>query len=277
MLDLANPLNLAHPLVKGHIGWWQCLPGAMSGRLLRNLCAPMASLTTSAMHLHGVLSSLDPYQSGVRAWSGTRRPGGFGHLTLDGTGWVNVAASPVLVLPFAFTLAAWIAPAAANSSHTCIIAKNQSAGNASYRWYWQSAGTLLLYNGTGNDTAVSGTAQIPLKTWTHVAATYNGVQAKVFINGRLDAVASYSSTFGTNTDQTVSFGYFGVFPDIQNLIGLLDDVHILNRAYSDGEVLQLYQLSRQGYPGLLRGVRPARLVGAAAGGSGSASGRFFFC
>jgi hypothetical protein len=65
-------------------------------------------------------------------------------------------------------------------------------GNASF-YYWN-----------GSAQAVIGSTTIPLNTWTHIAATYDGSSAiKVYVNGVLDATGAKTGTPVTSTKNLI--------------------------------------------------------------------------
>ncbi len=95
------------------------------------------------------------------------------------------------------TLEAWIYPTAYNSTFPTVIAKNNSG--SSYELDLKNDGTIEfeLYVG-GGQRALNG-GSISLNKWTHIAATYNGTQMKIYQNGTLVATANYSGSIGSNT------------------------------------------------------------------------------
>src|SRR5205823_7816810 len=103
-------------------------------------------------------------------------------------------------------------------------------------------GPMLWVDGTGRYTLtlgtglsnylVSGRAVVP-GTWQHVAGTYDGTTARIYVNGQLAASVPFSGNIGDSSTWRIGaygssvFGAFG---------GTLDEVRIYNRALSAGEV-----------------------------------------
>jgi pectate lyase len=72
--------------------------------------------------------------------------------------------------------------------------------------------------------------------WIHVAATFDGVNGKIYINGKEDVSRSSSPfTFGTSSGE-LSIAAFGT---IQRFKGSLDDLRLYGRALNDYEVQDL--------------------------------------
>ena len=80
-------------------------------------------------------------------------------------------------------------------------------------------------------------ADVPLNQWTHVAATYDGANAVVYINGEVDTIVPQSGTLLSN-DNPVYIGgsQFWVprFPD-----GLMDDAALFNVALTQDDIRSL--------------------------------------
>ncbi|MGB2867416.1 MAG: LamG-like jellyroll fold domain-containing protein, partial [Bacteroidota bacterium] len=103
----------------------------------------------------------------------------------------------------------------------------------------------LIYAINGQSYQVISPGPIQLNTWTHLAATYDGVTLKLFINGQM---------CGQNTTNAGNMGYGtwggnigigkkldGCYPSY--FLGLIDEVKIYSRALSSDEVLAEYNAS----------------------------------
>jgi hypothetical protein len=74
-------------------------------------------------------------------------------------------------------------------------------------------------------------------SWTHLVATYDGNNIKVYINGALVQTKTFQGNIGDlNQDLTLGFGSMIYFK------GSIDDVFIYNKALTQSEVTQLYNL-----------------------------------
>src|SRR5262249_4499176 len=97
--------------------------------------------------------------------------------------WVTANDSNPLDLTTAMTLEAWVKPAALSGWMT-VMMKESSTGMA-YTIYANDfqprAAGYVHVNGSGDVEAVSS-SQLPLNTWSHVAATYDGANLRFYVN-----------------------------------------------------------------------------------------------
>jgi hypothetical protein len=103
---------------------------------------------------------------------------------------------------------------------------------------------VLLYNGTlvghfhggGNDTIAAESPAFNVGAWNHGVITYNGTEAKVYLNG----VLGNSKTIALNTgDSPVTIGG-GIYGPYNPFAGIIDDVRIYDRAIGATEVADLF-------------------------------------
>jgi PKD repeat protein len=148
--------------------------------------------------------------------------------------WVTVDHSASLNLTKGMTLEAWVYPTASTSTPATILIKEASR-TASYRIYTNQSGgkpTSIINIGGGMKT-LSGGSTLPLNTWSHVAATYDGSTQKLYVNGALVGSRSQSGSIDTSTGKlriggNSIWGYF--------FAGYIDEVRIYNRALSAAEI-----------------------------------------
>jgi hypothetical protein len=80
-------------------------------------------------------------------------------------------------------------------------------------------------------------------TFYHIVGTYDGSQAKIYINGKLNNINTFSKSLRIN-DRNV---HIGASSDSVNgsdfFNGVIDDIRIYNRALSEGEIQELYNLA----------------------------------
>ena len=79
-------------------------------------------------------------------------------------------------------------------------------------------------------------------TWMHVAATYDGVNLKVYINGILDNTKAAILTIAPN-ETNLGIGAEPATTAINFYQGLLDDVRVYNKVLSENEVRVLAGLA----------------------------------
>jgi hypothetical protein len=89
-------------------------------------------------------------------------------------------------------------------------------------FYINNDGTLWCGQyGVGNN--ANSTGVIPLNTWTHVAVTRSGSTARLFINGTIDGIGSWSATLNGSSTPAI-----GIDPanSLQKFTGYIDDFRI---------------------------------------------------
>jgi PKD repeat protein len=85
---------------------------------------------------------------------------------------------------------------------------------------------------------IAGNSDIPLNQWVHVAATYDGNTARLYINGQPDRIYTEVSGPIQQNDKPVYIGgsqFYNRYFD-----GVIDEVHIYNNALSAEEILSLF-------------------------------------
>jgi hypothetical protein len=163
-----------------------------------------------------------------------------------------------------FTWAAWVKvnviPSSGSASRIISIGTNsgmnQGEQNLSlfnnYYFNWRGFG----YSGNNSNTCYTNTLPT-LNVWYHVAVTRSNSLASLYINGQLVITASSSSAayYGTSGTRRAHIGAHLGFPQYFN--GIIDDIHIYNRALSAAEVLALYN---GGSGSLAVSVNPGNVV-----------------
>jgi hypothetical protein len=163
----------------------------------------------------------------------TRVAGKFGNgLSFNGTtGAVTVPDSASLDLTTGMTLEAWVNPTALTGWRTAVL--KETAGDLAYALY-ASDGTRpvgIAYAAT--KAYSSGTAALPLNTWTHLAATYDGATVRLFVNGTLAASAAATGPISVSS-APLRIGGNSVWGEY--FAGTIDEVRVYNRALSQTEI-----------------------------------------
>lgn len=138
------------------------------------------------------------------------------------------------------TLAAWVNPFSAGE-YQRIISKATDA--ADHAHYWMLSETPVegrrrlrfrLKTGSTTTTLIAASGDLPVGTWYHAAATYDGATMRVYLNGVEVGRTSKSGTIATDAIVPVNIGRNpdGSYP----LNGLVDDVRIYDRALSAAEI-----------------------------------------
>ncbi|MBI3520349.1 MAG: hypothetical protein HY062_13480 [Bacteroidetes bacterium] len=133
------------------------------------------------------------------------------------------------------SLSCWFKPS--------ILSANSSIGHRLIDKYSGSNGLILDINAyhirffCGSALATS-TSTVDINTWYHVAATYDGTNMKIYLNGVLDQTVPYSGSVVSNTsaftigkDQSNTSDYYGS----------MNDVRFYSRAISQQEITDMIQ------------------------------------
>ena len=167
------------------------------------------------------------------SWAGAAA-GKFGNaLSFNGTNAiVNIADSASLHLTTGMTLEAWVKPTAISGWNT--IAFKERTGYYGWALYGNtntSRPSANVYSSADND--LRGTAPLALNTWTHLAATYDGVVLALYVNGSQVATAFASGSIISSTG-SLRIGGNTIWGEYFN--GLIDEVRVYNRALSASEI-----------------------------------------
>ena len=143
--------------------------------------------------------------------------------------WVTVNSSASLNLVDGLTLQAWVSPTVSSGWRTIMMKEL----NAIYELYANSnkgpGGGINIVNYK----EVFSNTRLPVRTWSHVALTWDGAQLRVYVNGVQVASRNVSGTLSPTNDPlriggNANWGeYFA---------GAIDEVRVYNRALSAAEI-----------------------------------------
>ncbi|MEY2571560.1 MAG: hypothetical protein QOE63_1910, partial [Acidimicrobiaceae bacterium] len=161
-------------------------------------------------------------------WTTSGRYGGA--LSFNGTSdWVTVPDSNSLDLTGPMTLEAWIKPRALTAWNTVLM--KEYGTYYSYALY--ATDDSLVPTGWARDAVAWGNGPVSTTAWTHLAFTYDGTVAKLYVNGVM--TSSSSNVFALpNTNGPLRIGGNGIWGEYFN--GLIDDVRVYSRPLSPAEV-----------------------------------------
>jgi hypothetical protein len=170
-------------------------------------------------------------------WSAAGR---YGYaMSFDGVDdWLTVADSASLDLTGAMTLEAWVNPSALSGWRTVLMKEGASA--LSYSLYandnMPKPAVYARIAGDSSSMGNSGTSSLPVNTWTHLAATYDGGSLRIFVNG--SEVASPMPLTGSMAASTspLRIGGNALFGG-EYFQGKIDEVRIYARALSPAEIV----------------------------------------
>ncbi|MBN8219923.1 MAG: hypothetical protein J0L53_03315 [Spirochaetes bacterium] len=133
------------------------------------------------------------------------------------------------------SICAWISPEAYPGTNTSfIIAEYDAATRSNISIGHYSGNPQVIYHSGGTLAGFNYT--VPLNSWTHICAAYNGSQLLMYVNGAL------LGTQGSINNTAVGFTgtFIGIQPNIAYAFkGKIDDVRVYNNAISQAQVRQL--------------------------------------
>ena len=151
--------------------------------------------------------------------------------------WVTVPNAASLSLTTGMTISAWVRPTAAMQSEPTILMK-QASGNLAYALYANSGdGTpnaWYVSNGDWVSVFAAPEHSVPLNTWTHIAATFDGATLRIFHNGQLSASQATAGAIDIASG-VLRIGGNSVWSG-EGFPGVIDEVRIYNRALSASEI-----------------------------------------
>jgi hypothetical protein len=161
--------------------------------------------------------------------------GRFGNaLAFDGTNdLVTVPDSASLDVTTGLTMEAWVYPTTTSGWRTVLL--KEQPGNLLYALYANTtAGFPDARVFAGADLNTSGTAKLPTNTWSHLAATYDGAQLTLYVNGAQVSRRAVSGPIATSA-RPLQIGGNTVWNEWFK--GRIDEVRVYDRAL-DGPQIQ---------------------------------------
>src|SRR5262245_12200650 len=145
---------------------------------------------------------------------------------------VNVADSAVLDLTVGLTLEAWVNPASLTDWHSVIM--KETATGLAYALYAHDGARPAAYIHVGStDIDVTGATSLPLNTWSHLAATYDGSNFRLYVNGSQVGTRAVTGAIATSASP-LRIG--GNQPWGESFQGAIDEVRIYGRALTVAEI-----------------------------------------
>jgi hypothetical protein len=239
---VGDPLERDHPLNQGRFAWHSIIPDISGGRQLFDLCAG-SHLTIGSATVPMVV--------------GTTRPGGFGDYKCDGSiGARNDAVAGGFSVDTPHSAAFWVKLADASTLGQ-LFCYGDSAAHQGVNLSCAS-GVIAAKHTASGFTIVASPATIVVDIWYFVVYVYiGGGSSLLYINGV--SVATATATPATATVNSISLGenLHPSFPERAASGTRIGDPSLWSRALTASEVQAGYDLSRAGYPGLLRRSSPS--------------------
>jgi len=118
-----------------------------------------------------------------------------------------------------FTVEAWVNRSASTTFQTII--GNYQPGSYTMLFRLDNGNVLFGMNSVAFAT---GATTIPVGTWTHVSATYDGAVMKVYVNGVLDGQTAYVSNYASSPNELKIGG--GLSDNTEYFLGDISDVRL---------------------------------------------------
>lgn len=169
-----------------------------------------------------------------------------GGLRFDGVDdYVEVKDAADLQLGNTMTIALWVKKDAGTADYARLVGKGTLRDGFHKRNYgvWTAPGSstyilFQIYGSSGGNINLNSTVNLDLGTWYHVACTYDGTTARIYVNGA-PAGQVGGSVMPWTSDDPLTFGYspgwHSHFP------GSLDEIRIYSRALAPSEIAALAQ------------------------------------
>lgn len=152
-------------------------------------------------------------------------------VSFDGTSSrVSVPDSPSLRLTTNMTLEAWVRPVAGQNIAHAVIIKQHDTGLA-YSLYVNADLSPNVTIDTGTRIRLNGPTALPLNTWSHLAATYDGATLRLYVNGAQVSQTAATGTLRADANQLRIGNHWNHY-----FAGQIDEVRVYNRALSATEV-----------------------------------------
>jgi hypothetical protein len=137
----------------------------------------------------------------------------------------------------AFSVSAWIYPLSTptDSNIGQVIAANY-AGDGFFL-YLSSTRNISFRVDAATSYDIRCSSSIPLNQWSFAAATYDGTQSKIYLNGNLCGTIASSNNWLSSVFVGAASHTSGV---TNNFNGTIDDVAIWNRVLTPEEISKLY-------------------------------------
>jgi hypothetical protein len=147
---------------------------------------------------------------------------------------VTIPDAPSLDLTNAATVEAWVYPTKALSGWVSAVLKERSGG-LSYSLYANSdtnRPSNVINIGSADQTLYAGPA-LAVNKWTHLAATYDGLSEKLYVNGALVGSRPQTGTINVSS-APLRLGGNSIWGEF--FTGYIDEVRVYNRALSQAEI-----------------------------------------
>jgi hypothetical protein len=175
------------------------------------------------------------------AWTAGRGSGTALEIPDENNHGITVNASPSIDrIHTGFTIAAWIYRTEDRGALATILSRRSSGSSEHFSVALTSDGKPRLYLNSHLIPApptLTGPDAIPMQTWVHLAATYNGTTMHLYANGTDIANVAFSTTIqATDTQLCIGCGQNADTGLTEPLAGRIDDLRLYDHALTAAEI-----------------------------------------
>ncbi|NBC11429.1 MAG: hypothetical protein GVY24_06790 [Planctomycetes bacterium] len=189
---------------------------------------------------HDARGDHDGQVIGGSAWALGQVVGG---LEMDGyDDYINVFNHEDFQVTEALTITAWVRPDSFNAGSDVNIILRKGEGNPNNWQFSIKDGRPTLFLDTYDDYGIKCNTTLFAGQWYHLAATWDGQTARLYVNGQPDNGngESHHGPIGTD-DRPIYIGGRSGAAGYDRFDGRIDDVRFYNRAISAAEVKVMYE------------------------------------
>jgi hypothetical protein len=148
--------------------------------------------------------------------------------------WVYIDDKPSLDLTNGMTLEAWVYPTVRLSNWSTVLLKERPGG-FTYSLYANSdrGNPSNTIDTGGAYRQLSAGPQLPVNTWTHLAATYDGSTQRLYVNAVLVGSRPQAGSISTSGGK-LFIGGNSIWGEY--FTGYIDEVRVYNRALTQAEI-----------------------------------------
>lgn len=164
--------------------------------------------------------------------------------SFNGQGYVTVPDSATLN-PVNFTIDAWIKRNSSTYDYGAIVVKKGGNDQSGYSLESSFGGIGFWVNILGKGWVESPAASINPDQWYHVAGVYDGSVISLYVNGVSVGTPTPSEGSIAFSNSALNIGHDTSHTE-RHYNGLIDEVHLFNRALSPAEIQEIYSAGSAG-------------------------------
>jgi hypothetical protein len=142
------------------------------------------------------------------------------------------------------SIAAWVNRDVSGGTRHVVRKVADSGTGAIYMIRIQSETVRAILNTGGADITVQGVTAPAINEWIHVALVYDGTEARIYVNGKLDVAMSVTGAV-TESNNELRIGRGEPAGYLQ---GMIDDVRLYNHALTESELASAMEGTGAKYP-----------------------------